>query len=145
MAEISKFDELRIKTERQLLHIIYRELDAGALQAGAALRANGLPLMDGPYLKAQRAYAKASLLIPLLGEIEPDLRARLESRRARLRGMLNGLSVLVSAATPTSDSVAALAGAFWEAGGRPEGSAEDDWLRAERRLKSQDKVHAACC
>ena len=38
--------------------------------------------------------------------------------------------------TPTHEEIGALAHALWEARGCPEGSPEEDWLRAERELKS---------
>ena len=35
---------------------------------------------------------------------------------------------------PTHDQIAQLAYQLWEERGRPEGSAEEDWLRAEKQL-----------
>jgi len=39
--------------------------------------------------------------------------------------------------TPTHDEIARLAYFYWEARGRRHGSAEADWLRAERELKNR--------
>ena len=39
--------------------------------------------------------------------------------------------------TPSHDEIARLAYAYWEAGGRRHGSAEADWLRAERELRNR--------
>ncbi len=38
---------------------------------------------------------------------------------------------------PTSEEIARLAFSYWEARGRQGGSAEDDWLRAEKELRSR--------
>ena len=40
----------------------------------------------------------------------------------------------VAAPTPTREEIARLAEKFWMERGRTEGSAEQDWLRAEREL-----------
>ena len=42
---------------------------------------------------------------------------------------------------PDPDAIARLAYAYWEDRGRPDGSSEEDWLRAEeevRRLQSEE-------
>ena len=41
---------------------------------------------------------------------------------------------------PSRDQIAALAQALWEARGCPEGSAEDDWYRAEEQLSAQTQT-----
>ena len=38
---------------------------------------------------------------------------------------------------PEHEEIARLAYSYWEARGRPEGSPEEDWLRAERTLQSR--------
>jgi hypothetical protein len=49
--------------------------------------------------------------------------------------MVEGLSVLCQP-IPVGESIPALARALWKAKDCPEGSAEEDWLQAERALKS---------
>ena len=39
---------------------------------------------------------------------------------------------------PTYEEIAFRAYVLWEARGRPEGSAEDDWFRAEQELLDQE-------
>ena len=53
---------------------------------------------------------------------------RRDSREAR--GM-------TAAAEPAHDEIARLAYAYWEAGGRRDGSSLEDWLRAERDLRER--------
>jgi hypothetical protein len=43
---------------------------------------------------------------------------------------------LKAAPTPTREQIAALAEKFWAERGWPEGSPEQDWLRAEQELKT---------
>jgi len=38
---------------------------------------------------------------------------------------------------PSHEQIAALAYSYWEARGRQGGSAEEDWLRAERKLRGR--------
>ncbi len=143
MGEISKFDELRVKTERELGQLINHELDLGIREARQALKAGTWAFAQGPYFRARRAYAEVSRLIPLIGEIPENQQGQPEERVQHLREMLDGLSVLGS--TPTTENIAPLARALWKARGCPEGSPEDDWLRAEQVLKSQRESHAVCC
>jgi hypothetical protein len=142
MAQLSKFDELRLKTERQLVQLICNELDLGIREARQALNAETWAFAQNHYLRAQQAYTRASRLIPLVREIPDGKADRPEARVVHLREMLDGLSVLASTPTPTSESVSAVARALWKARGCPEGSAEDDWYRAERALRSQKAIHA---
>ncbi len=39
---------------------------------------------------------------------------------------------------PTHDEIAELAYSYWEARGKPNGSALEDWVRAERELKQYE-------
>lgn len=41
------------------------------------------------------------------------------------------------------EQIAALAYEYWLEGGRREGTAEDDWLRAEREIRSRPQQRAA--
>ena len=45
-------------------------------------------------------------------------------------------TVETSARTPTREEIARLAEKFWAERGWPEGSPEQDWLRAEQELKA---------
>jgi hypothetical protein len=40
-----------------------------------------------------------------------------------------------AAGAPSQEEIARLAFAYWEAGGRREGTAQQDWCRAERELR----------
>jgi hypothetical protein len=145
MAELSKFDELRMKTGRQLAELVNNELDLGIREARQALSfADSGVFAEDHYLKAKRAYAEASRLIPLIGEIPEDQPRGWEARLEHLQKMLEGLLVLSSTRIPTGDDIPALARALWKARGCHQGSPEDDWFRAERALKSQRELHAVC-
>src|SRR6266481_4682003 len=122
MAEPSKFDELRSKTDGELLQLINKELDLGIREAHQALSADIWAFAEGHYLRAQRAYARVSQWIPLVAEIPDKVRDRPERRVPHLREMLYGLSVLGSTAIPTRENIAPLARALWKARGCPEGS-----------------------
>ena len=94
MAELCKFDELRIKTDRQLVQTINTELDRGIHNARQALRsADSWAADKESYLRAQTAYVDASRLI-LLTEIAQDERIRMESRLDHLHGTLEALSAI---------------------------------------------------
>jgi hypothetical protein len=145
MTELSKFDELRIKTEKQLVHLIHNDLDLGTRDASQALRsADTWVVTDEYYHRAKRAFAEAARLIPLVGEVTDDERSRVTSRLEHLRGMLEALSAVGSTPSPAEDEIAALARAMWEARGRPEGLPEEDWFLAERALKTQRESNVAC-
>ena len=133
MAVLCKFDELRIKTEDQLVRMINNQLDLGIREARLALRsADTWTSAEDHYLKAKEACAEAARWIPLVGEIPEQ--GRLEARLDHLREMLAGLCVLAS---PAGDNIPALARALWSARDCPAGSPEEDWFQAERALKSQ--------
>jgi len=138
MAVLCKFDELRIKTEKQLVRLVNNQLDLGLHEAGQALRsADAWVFAEDHYRRATRAFAEASYLIWLASEIADDERGQCEARLERLQEMLEGLSAVSSTATAPGEVVPALARAFWTARGCPEGSPEDDWFHAERAVKSQ--------
>jgi hypothetical protein len=75
--EQTKLQELRAKTDRQLLMLVYSELEA-ALQSDP----NSNP--D----RASRAYVEASRLLPLLQNLSAVERASLETRLELLRDRL---------------------------------------------------------
>jgi hypothetical protein len=77
MDGVCKFDQLRIKTDTELVQLITQELDLG-LRAAA---------MES-YAKAARAYFEAARLMRV-AEITQKERPVLESRLARLARMAN--------------------------------------------------------
>jgi hypothetical protein len=141
MAGTSKFDELRLKTDRQLIQIANTELDLGIRDAHRALEsAENWVSAERHYWFAERAHAQTSLLLHLAGDSREAELGSVESRLEYLLEILDGLSVLESTATPAQDTTSALARALWKARGCPEGLPEEDWFRAERALK----LHTAC-
>jgi hypothetical protein len=89
MAELSRFDKLRLRTEEQLIQLIDNELDRGIRDARHALRSAGTwAITEELYHRAQRSYAEVSRLIPLAAEISEDERSAMESRLEDLRRML---------------------------------------------------------
>jgi hypothetical protein len=138
MAELSKFDELRRKTNKELVQVIDKALDLGICQARKALKSAATrDVAERCCLRAKTSYVQVSRLIPLVGEIGGEKRGRVESRLEHLKRMLDSLSAIGSTPTPTEDEIAAAARSLWEARGRPEGVPEQDWFLAERALKSQ--------
>jgi hypothetical protein len=136
-AALCRFDQLRIKTDRQLIRLVNDALTLGIREARQALRAaDGWAFGDDRHLKAERAYAEATRLIAFVAEMPVPERNRLEAQLAHLRDMLDGLLALGHPA-PTGDNVPTLARALWKARDCPEGSAEEDWFLAERALQSQ--------
>jgi hypothetical protein len=135
MAELSKFDELRIKTDQQLIQIIHHGLDLGILHARQALRSDTWVVAAECCHRAKTSYVYMSRLVPLVDFATEDRRS-VESRLEYLKGMLESLSAIGLTPSPTEDEIAVLARAVWEARGCPEGSPEHDWFLAERALKA---------
>lgn len=144
--EPTRIDQLRFKTEMQLVKIINKELELGIRDAHQGLQsADTWVVVAACKRRANKAYANASRLIHLVYEISESERSGIESRLLHLRGMLNALSAIGSTPTPTEDEIAALARVVWEARGCPKGLPEEDWFQAERALKSQRESNAFCC
>jgi Protein of unknown function (DUF2934) len=142
--ELTKFDQLRIKTDKQLVRIITSELDLANRDARQALKsADTWAVAEACCRRANRAYAQVLRLIPLVVEITNDERSRVESKLERLERMLEALSAIGSTPTPAENEIASLARAVWVARGCPNGLPEDDWFRAERALKAQGAPSAA--
>jgi hypothetical protein len=133
---LCRFDQLRIKTDRQLIHLASEALARGIREARQALRsADVWAFTEGHQRRAKRAYAEASRLILFVAEIPEHERNRLEAQLVHLRDMLDGLLVL-GHPRPVEDSIPTLARALWKARDCPEGSPEEDWFRAEQVLQS---------
>lgn len=138
MTAITKFDELRLKTNRQLIRLLNRELDLGICYAQRALKAaDRRASVERYYAPARSAHAEAARLILLAEDIDHDERRQIESRLQRLWEMIEPLTAMGASPTPTEDEIAALARALWKAKGCPEGLPEEDWFQAERVLTGQ--------
>ena len=138
MPELSKFDKLRLKTEYQLVQIIKNGLDHGIRDARQALKnADSWALAEHLYRRAKKAHDVTHRLVPLVGEITVEQQNDVKSRLEHLGRMLEALSAIASKPVTAEDKIAALARAFWEVRGCPEGAPEEDWFRAERTLKSK--------
>ncbi len=136
----TKFDELRFKTDNQLIRLVNHELDFGICYALEALR-----LFDGSaaarqrHASAQHACTNSQRLLRLAGEIPASTRIDLESKLAHLRRLLallpNRPSEPIPAHEPNEENISALARELWMARGCPIGVPEEDWFCAERVLK----------
>lgn len=139
MTERAKFDELRLKTDRQLIHLANTELDLGIRDAQEALEsAENWGSAERHYLLAERAYAQAARWIRLTSDFSGDELSRVESRLKHLREGLSAISA--RGAAPREDEIATLARPLSKAGNYPADSPEEDWFRAERA----PKLHPAC-
>lgn len=141
MTAITKYDQLRLKTDKQLVQLIHDALDLGICSALEALESAGRrTTVDTAWLAAKNAHVEASRLLRVAGDLGGEERRTLESKQERLRGLLSALNRGLSNPLPTERDVSTLAHALWEARGgqngiAQEGRAEDDWFRAERALK----------
>lgn len=89
MNKTTKFDELRFKTDNQLIRLVNHELDCGICYALEALRhLDDSAAATQRYSAAQRACTKSHRLLRLAGEIPANERSGLESKLAHLRGLL---------------------------------------------------------
>ena len=146
MAELSKFDELRSKTDKELVQIIDNGLDLGIRHARQALKsADTWDAAETCCLRAKTSYVQVASLLGLVVGITAEERRRVESRLEHLRRMLESLSAIGATPIPTEVQIAALARSVWEARGCPQGLPEQDWFLAERALRNQKRSHAACC
>jgi hypothetical protein len=145
MTGLCKIDELRFKTDRQLIRLVHNELYKGIRAACEALKsADDLVATNAHRRTAKSAHSEAAHLMSFLGATSWDERSAVESKLDRLQEMLEPLSAIGSTPVPTEDNIAALARALWEARGCPEGLPEEDWYRAERVLRPRAKSFAAC-
>lgn len=138
MTTLTKYDELRLKTDKQLFQLVSSELDLGICSAHQALKSAGNREAAELYLlRAKSACAKASRLLPITGDLDPDSRSSLESKLERLGRTIAAMTAAGGNVTADQTQVAALAHALWQARGCPVGRPEEDWFRAERALKVQ--------
>lgn len=125
--EPGKLEQIRARTDRQLVSLINRRIEAGLK---FAREFSG----QDSEMAAERAFAEAALLLPAVGGIGREERWRLEAELNRLRYLLDEAEGK-HAFTPDHGSTAALAHLFWLERGRPIGSPEADWFRAEELLR----------
>jgi hypothetical protein len=81
-AGFSKAEELRTKTDQQLIRIIDSELELGIRAARQALSSAGRWSASGEqsYSRAERAHNEVSRLLPLMYEVARDEFGRWEER-----------------------------------------------------------------
>lgn len=137
-SQLSKLGALRAKTDQQLIHFINKRLELGLHLASAALESAGnSATVRESHAIAERAYAEAAALLPLVAAITGAERSGLESSLERLRELLDRLSTRGPLPPRNERAIAELARSFWKARGCPEGSAEEDWYRAEQQLRTK--------
>ena len=91
MEVLCKFDQLRNKTDKQLIQIIISELDSGLRSAVEALQSDNFASAEELAIKANRAYKKACRLMFLVDELRDHELFAVECRLDRLREMLGAL------------------------------------------------------
>ena len=110
MGELSKFDELRLKTDNELVLLLSNDVELGLAAAREALNcADGLPSAVRNYAKAKQAHAEVSRLLPLAYEIALDEKVRLQLRLAGLARMLETLQSLDFGIHPCNEDAVAFA------------------------------------
>jgi len=90
MSTEARLAELRAKTDVELVRYVSSELNHGVR---FALQPN--PQARG---RAEEAYAEIARLMPVIGDMDPSERRRLEAKLKKLRAMLDGLPALTRAA-----------------------------------------------
>jgi hypothetical protein len=97
MTEVSKYDELRQKTERQLHQLIDHELDLGIREAEQALGFDSWAFAEAHYVKGYRAHTRASRLMRLVDQALYAERYGWEAKLQQLHRMLDEVTVLAPA------------------------------------------------
>ncbi len=128
--ENGKLGQIRARTDRQLVALINRRIEAGIRLARQLSR------KESPEA-AESAFAEAALLLPAVRGIDREERWRLEAGLNRLRNLLDGAEGKAVLDTD-SGATAALAHLLWLERGRPIGTPDADWFRAEEMLRPQD-------
>jgi hypothetical protein len=109
MGELSKFDELRLKTDHELWKLLNDVVDRGLIAAREALtRADDPTSASRSYSTAKRAQEEVSRLFPL-SEMTRDDRSQLQSRLDRLSCMIEALDAMRPRIGDDKDSAVALA------------------------------------
>ena len=105
--EPTKFDQLRIKTEKQLLHLINIELDHGIRNGRLAFQsADAFATADECTRRAKAAHTKAAQLFHFVTELTEDERNRVELRLKHLGAMLGTLPATDSAHGVAENAIA---------------------------------------
>jgi hypothetical protein len=95
MAKLCRFDELRIKTDRELLQVVHHALSLGLREARHALQtSDSWTEAEGHCRRAKRAYTEAARLIHLAGAVSEQERNQLATRLKHLWEMLEAISDL---------------------------------------------------
>ena len=145
MAVLCRFDELRVKTDKELLQVVNSTLDRGVREVSHALRSgDNRAIAEDYYLRAKAACAEAARLVPLIGQMVGEEPTGVEAKLEHLEKMLEAFTVAGPAPAPSEDQIATFARALWKARGCPEGLPDEDWFRAERVLRRRGECHAAC-
>jgi hypothetical protein len=106
----TKFDELRLKTERQLVRLIHVELDLALREARLALKSSDTWVAaDESRRRADKGYATVSRLLPLVAEIAEEERKCVEWKLDHLKRMLEAQSGTDAPPLRAEDEIAALA------------------------------------
>jgi hypothetical protein len=135
-----KYDELRLKTDTELIQVIVGQLNlalSSVYQAVDSLDRLGFP--GTFYFQAERACADAGRLIPLIYD-NPVERTKMAARAENLWKILDWIADIDRHQNPSENDIAAIARSLWQARGCPEGAAEEDWFWAERLLKMREQV-----
>lgn len=109
MDELSKFDELRFKTDKELWKLLNDDVELGLTAACEALKRTDLSSVVLAYSKVKRAHTEVSRLLPLAYEIPLADRARLQLRLNRLSRMLEALHDFDSDLRPSNEDASASA------------------------------------
>ena len=83
-SEISKLEELRAKTDRELFMLIRKELDRGLTLARVATGKG-----SAMHVEAEAAYAEVDMLLPGLAGVSREVREKLECKLKELRRELD--------------------------------------------------------
>lgn len=114
MGELCKFDELRLKTDNELLKLLNDEVELGIAAARESLEGGEeFPARGHSYVKARQAHTEVSRLLALTYEGPVAERVRLQVRLQRLSQMLEALQSLDFTLDPCTEDAtasAALAG-----------------------------------
>jgi hypothetical protein len=98
MLGFSKFEELRNKTDQQLIRIIDSDLDLGIRAARQALNSAGRCTVSAEQSRsrAERGHDEVSRLLPLMYEVAGDELDRWEARLVQLGDLLKALAAIPS-------------------------------------------------